>query len=135
MDNPLTPEQLKSELEFSATRSSGAGGQHVNKVSSKIVLRWNIRDSKVASGEQKELLIQKLKSYLTLDGTLILTGQEHRSQLQNKDAVIEKLGVLLERAFKKVKARKASKPSKAATKKRLESKRRHSEKKESRKKF
>lgn len=135
MEKPLTPEQLKPELEFSATRSSGAGGQHVNKVSSKIVLRWNIRDSKVASGEQKEFLIQKLKSYLTLDGTLILTGQEHRSQLQNKDAVIEKLGALLERAFKKVKARKASKPSKAATKKRLESKRRHSEKKESRKKF
>lgn len=135
MEKPLTPEQLKPELEFSATRSSGAGGQHVNKVSSKIVLRWNIRDSKVASEEQKELLTQKLKSYLTIDGTLILTGQEHRSQLQNKDAVIEKLGTLLERAFRKVKARKASKPSKAAIKKRLESKRKHSEKKESRKKF
>jgi ribosome-associated protein len=135
MTKPLTSEQLKPELEFSATRSSGAGGQHVNKVSSKIVLRWNMRDSKIASAEQKELLLQKLKSYLTLDGTFILTGQEHRSQLQNKDSVIEKLDQLLERAFKKVKVRRPGKPSKAAIKKRLEGKRIHSEKKQSRKKF
>ena len=132
MTEKLTAQQLEPELEFSTARSSGPGGQNVNKVNSKVVLRWNIFNSKVALTEQKEILFNKLKSQLTTDGTLIISSQENRSQLQNRDSVIRKLSLLLEAAFKKRKVRKASKPSKAAVKKRLEGKRKHSEKKQSR---
>jgi ribosome-associated protein len=133
--NRLTADQLGSELTFAATRSSGAGGQNVNKVNSKVVLRWNIANSKVLSSEQKDLLLQKLKRAATIDGVLIVTSQEYRSQLQNRDAAIQKLNRLLDLAFKKVKVRKASKPSKATLKKRIENKRKQSEKKQSRKRF
>ena len=135
MAEKLTAQQLEPELAFSTARSSGPGGQNVNKVNSKIVLRWNIVNSKIASLEQKEVLLSKLKGQLTTDGTLIISSQESRSQLQNRDSVFQKLSHLLAEAFKKRKVRRASKPSKAAIKKRLEGKRMHSEKKQSRKKF
>jgi ribosome-associated protein len=131
----LTTNQLEPEIELTASRSSGAGGQNVNKVSTKITLRWNIVQSTIATAEQKEILLKKLASRITTEGDLLLSSQEHRSQLQNKEAVLDKLNELLAKAFFKPKARKASKPNKAAKKKRLESKRKHAEKKEWRKKF
>jgi ribosome-associated protein len=132
---PLTAQQLEPEILLSASRSSGAGGQNVNKVSTKVTLRWNISQSTIATPEQKEILMKKLASRITADGDLMLTSQVHRSQLQNKEAVFIKLDELLEKAFQKPKPRKASKPSKTAKKKRLDSKRKHSEKKEWRKKL
>jgi ribosome-associated protein len=133
--NRLTAQQLGPELVFSASRSSGAGGQNVNKVNTKVTLRWDLAQSVVASAEQKEILLRKLASRLTTEGVLVLTAQESRSQLQNKEAVLIKLDHLLEVAFRPVKIRKPSKPSKAAKKKRVEGKRRHAEKKQWRKKL
>lgn len=133
--NHLTALQLEPEILLSATRSSGAGGQNVNKVSTKVILRWSIVQSNIATPEQKEILLKKLASRITTEGDLILSSQEHRSQLQNKEAVLFKFDELIEKAFHKPKPRKASKPSKTAKKKRLDSKRKHAEKKEWRKKF
>lgn len=132
---PLTVHQLEPEISLSATRSSGAGGQNVNKVSTKVILRWNIVQSTIATPEQKEILLKKLSSRITTEGDLILSSQEHRSQVQNKEAVLAKLDELIKKAFYKPKPRKATKPSKAVKKKRLESKRKHAEKKSWRKKF
>lgn len=123
------------EMEFAATKSSGPGGQNVNKVNTKIALRFNITESVLLSAEEKVLLLKKLKSKLTMDGVLIIDAQEKRSQLQNKAIAIQKFCELLTKAFTKKKKRIATKPSKAAKKKRLESKKQQSEKKANRKKL
>lgn len=126
---------LWSELEFSSSRSSGPGGQNVNKVNSKVLLKWDVRRSAILTAEEKDLILQKLHSRITASGVLVLSMQESRSQLRNKEDVIAKLDFLLKKAFEKRKVRKKSKPSKAHAKKRLESKRRHSEKKAWRRKL
>ena len=127
--NGLDAKQLEAELILTASRSSGAGGQNVNKVNSKVTLRWSVKNSNLISSEQKEHLLAKLNNLLTSEGELIVTSQEHRSQLQNRDAAIQKLNKILTQSFKKRKPRKTSKPTKASIKKRLESKRRQSDKK------
>jgi len=120
---------LASELEFTTSRSSGPGGQNVNKVNSKVTLRWRLRDSTLLSPEEKELLLQKFSSRLTTEGELVISAQEMRSQLQNKEEVLQKLDQLLARAFEKKKKRKATKPSKTSVKNRLDRKKKHSDKK------
>ena len=125
----LTPDLLASEFEFVTSRSSGPGGQNVNKVNTKVTLRWNVKHSSLITPEEKELLLQKLATRLTTDGTLIVTSQEKRSQLQNKEEVLIKLDRLLKQAFAKKKKRKASKPSKSAVQTRLDKKKKHSDKK------
>lgn len=125
----LTPDLLASEFEFATARSSGPGGQNVNKVNTKVTLRWNVRDSTLLLPEEKELLLQKLSSHLTVDGTLLVTAQEKRSQLQNKEATRLKLALLLKQAFAKRKNRKPTKPSKGAVQNRLDKKKKHSDKK------
>lgn len=134
-NHSITPQQILSELEFSTARSGGPGGQNVNKVNSKVILRWNITNSSNITDEQKELLLKKLASYVTSEGDLLITSQESRSQLDNKENVIAKLDALLKKAFTKPKIRKATKPSKAAKAKRVDSKKRHAEKKQWRKKL
>lgn len=123
------------ELIFSSSRSSGPGGQNVNKVNTRVNLKWDVVNSKILTPEQKELLLQKLSSSLTKDGLLLLSAQEKRSQLQNKEAVLSKLDTLLIKIFTVRKARKATKPGKAVKRKRMEDKRHHAEKKERRQKL
>jgi ribosome-associated protein len=131
----ISIEKIIPELEFSTSRSGGPGGQNVNKVNSKVILRWNIRSSPSLSDEQKELLLKKLASYITQECDLMLVSQESRSQLDNKETVIAKLEALIKKAVTKPKPRKATKPSKAAKAKRLENKKHHAEKKQWRKKL
>lgn len=128
----VTAELVSSEIQFSFARSSGAGGQNVNKVSTKAVLKFDIGNSFILTEEEKQVLLQKLSTQLTAAGVLIITSQEKRSQLQNKVVAIEKLDKLLIKAFQKKKKRKATKPSKSAVEKRISGKKKNSEKKSNR---
>jgi ribosome-associated protein len=120
---------FQTEWKISASRSGGGGGQNVNKVNTKIELRFSIPHSKLLSIREKELLISRLNNKLTGKGELIITDETERSQLQNKAQAIEKYFALIEWALRPVKKRVPTKPSRAAKKKRLEKKRHHSEKK------
>jgi ribosome-associated protein len=122
------------ELNFSASRSSGPGGQHVNKVSTKMELRFHVASSELLTDAEKELISEKLASRINGAGELILVSQSERSQLQNKEKVTEKFYTLLTRALTPRKKRKPTRPSKASKEERLEVKRQQSEKKSHRKK-
>jgi ribosome-associated protein len=125
---------LLNELTFKATRSSGAGGQHVNKVSSKIELVFNLLESSVFNEEQKELLQNKLQSRLTKEGVLMLQCDESRSQHKNKELAIKRFLELIEKSLFVPKERIPTKIPRAVIKKRLKSKRNISDKKAHRKK-
>lgn len=125
---------LLNELTFKATRSSGAGGQHVNKVSSKIELVFNLEASSVFSDEQKERIQNKLQNRLTKDGILMLQCDESRSQHKNKDIAINRFLVLIANSLIIPKKRIPTKIPRAVIKKRLKSKRNLSDKKANRKK-
>jgi len=114
--------KLKSELKFRTSRSSGPGGQSVNKLSTKVELLFDVWNSKVLSEEQKETLSEKLKNRINSDGILQLSSEETRSQLKNKEFVIERFFQLLNKALKPEKKRIPVKPSKASKEKRLKSK-------------
>lgn len=124
---------LSGELVFTTSRSSGPGGQNVNKVNTKVTLRLDIPGSQVLTEEEKEILLKKLSSRLTNEGMLILSSQDKRSQLQNKEAVVGKFDSVMTNAFKKRKVRKPTKPSKASVEARITDKKRRSEKKKWRK--
>jgi ribosome-associated protein len=125
---------LYQEFIFSTSRSSGPGGQNVNKVNSKVTLEWNVVQSLLVSEEDKTIILHKLSSHITKEGVLQLTSQEARSQLQNKETVVLKLEQLLTKAFTKKKIRKPTKPSKAAKQKRIHQKKQNGEKKKWRQK-
>ncbi len=130
----VSEDALISELSFKAIRSSGSGGQHVNKVSSKIELSFNLEESLVLSDLQKERLLNKLSSRLTKDNVLILQCDESRSQHKNKELVIKRFLEIIKDGLKVPKKRIPTKISKSAIRKRLKSKRQLSEKKANRKK-
>ena len=130
----LRSEDLFHELTFLTSRSSGPGGQNVNKVNSKVTLKWDVAHSAIVSPEQKETIFKKLTSRITTEGILMITAQDSRSQLDNKEAVLLKLNQLLIKAFTVAKARKPTKPGKAAKQKRIKAKKHHSEKKQWRQK-
>lgn len=123
-----------SEYTLKAVRSGGAGGQHVNKVSSRIELYFDISASSVLTDDQKSTLLTKLRSKLTDEGILRITEDTSRSQHANREAVVKKLHAVLEAALRKPKKRIAVKVSKAAKKKRVDNKKKHADKKNLRKK-
>ncbi len=122
------------ELNFSASRSSGPGGQHVNKVSTKVELRFHVKNSSLLTPEEKELILEKLSNRINQEGELVLVSQRSRTQLKNKEKVVEKFYELLTDALTPRKKRKPTKPSPQAKEKRLEEKREQAEKKDRRKK-
>ena len=125
MDKPV----ILSEIKYKAVRASGAGGQHVNKVSTKVELTFNIMNSNAFAIEEKNRLIEKLEKKITKDGLLIIQSQDSRSQLKNKKDAESKLFKLLSDALIVPKKRKKTLPSKKGKEKRLLSKKIKSEKK------
>jgi ribosome-associated protein len=122
-------EDFSPELEIKASRSSGPGGQNVNKVSTRIELRFDIPNSSLLSEDEKEKLIRHTGKRTSKEGVLIIVAQSSRSQLQNKEEAINKFYEILEKAFKPVRRRIPTAPSYSAVRKRLEDKRKHSERK------
>lgn len=121
----INPEALHTELVFQTARSGGSGGQNVNKVETKVELRFDVRNSQLLTEEQKELLYTKLATRLTNDQVLILYHQTERSQLANKEKVIAKFNELLQKAFVVQKRRRATRPTSASKTERLQTKQRN----------
>ena len=128
----LNERDFSNELHFSASRSRGPGGQNVNKVNTKVELRFHVASSSLLSDEEKALLLEKLVKKINAEGELILVSQTGRSQMKNKEKVIEKFYALLIRALTPRKTRKPTEPSQASKEERLETKRKQAEKKDRR---
>lgn len=135
MSNNILERNFETECEFKTSRSSGKGGQNVNKLETRVELWFNVLQSNLLSTDEKQLILRQLASKLT-NGTIIhLQEQSARTQLENKRKIIKKLHQLLVKSLKKEKPRKISKPTKASKEKRLKTKKIDAEKKASRRKF
>ena len=111
-----------NELEITASRSSGPGGQNVNKVSSRITVRWNIQDTQVLTEEQKKLVMTKLKHEITEHGDILIHQSESRSQFINKEKALKELAKRIQTALKKPKKRLKSTVSKSVKESRMHEK-------------
>ena len=118
---------LESEFTFKTSRSGGSGGQHVNKVSTKVELDFDVISSKILTDEQKDIITTKLSSRITIEGILQVICQTERSQLRNKMAAIAKFHELIDSCFVVLKKRRATKVSKAVKERRLLAKKRNAE--------
>jgi len=127
-------QQLLREIQLKAVRSSGPGGQHVNKTSTKIVLYFPLSTSEALSEQEKDTLMDRLQNRITADGGIRLNSSQYRSQSRNKEAAIDRLMALLEYHLLPKKERKATRPSKKAVAKRLDKKKKQALKKANRKK-
>jgi ribosome-associated protein len=121
----IDPETLHSELLFQTARSGGSGGQNVNKVETKVELRFDVQNSQILTEEQKDVIYQKIHNRLTNDKVMVLYHQTERSQLANKEKVIRKFDALITDAFKPIRRRKATRPTLASKMERLQSKQRN----------
>lgn len=124
---------FSNEFVFSTSRSGGAGGQHVNKVNTKVELRFSIPKSIVLTELEKQILLEKLAHKLTSEFELIIVSQVERTQLGNKKLCIDKFYKTISRALKPIKKRLASKPTRASKEKRIEEKKIQAKKKNLRK--
>ena len=122
------------EIQFRFSRSGGAGGQHVNKVSTRVELLFDMRNSQGLNGAQKRLVMERLQSRISSDGWLTLSSQESRSQWRNREIVIHKFASLLKEALKEPAPRIASKATKSSRERRLKQKKLESVKKHTRRK-
>ena len=123
------------EITFQTSRSSGPGGQNVNKVESRVELRWHLQNSQVLSDAQKQLILEKLANQLTAEGYLLVTAQDDRSQLRNKEIALTRFHQLLQKSLRRPKPRRATRPSAGAVRQRLEGKKRQGEKKANRRRL
>jgi ribosome-associated protein len=121
------------ELKFTFSRSSGPGGQNVNKVNTKAQLRWNLAESSALNEDVKQRLSQQYKRRVTTDGDVLITSQRYRDQSRNASDCLDKLREMVVEAARRPKARKATKPPRRAKEKRLKQKRHRSERKQQRK--
>lgn len=129
-----TDRDFYGEFTFITSRSGGAGGQNVNKVSTKVELKFHVDSSLLLTDEEKQLVLRKLKNQITNEGFLQIVCQEERSQLKNKQLCVKKFYELLKKSLTKPKRRKPTKPTFGSVKKRLKSKKIISEKKAQRNK-
>lgn len=115
------------EIEFDASTGGGPGGQNVNRVATKVTLRFDVARSPSLDDEQRRLLLENLESRLTKDGVLWVTSQEHRSQRHNRKEAREQLLDLLREGLKKPKKRKPTKRTRGSHRRRLQEKKRRAE--------
>ncbi len=125
---------LDNEIKYSFSRSSGAGGQNVNKVNTQVELRFDVKNSDLLSSAEKERISQTLANRINKEGELVLSSSEARTQLKNKEIVTRKFYRLVKNALKRKKKRIPTKPTKSSRVKRLKEKKILSEKKDQRKK-
>lgn len=130
--NPSEPVP-EGELFYQATRSSGPGGQHVNRRATRVEACWNVRESAALSDEEKTRVLEKLANRIGKDGVLRVAAEDERSQHRNRQLARDRLQQLVERALHVPKPRKKTRPSKSAEERRLESKSRRSRVKKLRK--
>lgn len=121
-----------SELDFTYARSSGPGGQNVNKTESKAILRWNLMDSDVVPDDVKSRFVETFGSRITADGDVVIHSDESRDRLANEKACIEKLLDMLRKVWTPPKKRVATKPSRSSQRRRVETKRQRSDVKKGR---
>jgi ribosome-associated protein len=122
----------RSELDVRVSRSSGAGGQHVNKTSSRVEIFWNIPASRALSDDERSRLLDKLSSKLTTEGSIRVVASDMRSQSRNRDLAEERLADLVRRALVIPRKRRPTKPTRASKEARLEEKKRQARKKRDR---
>jgi ribosome-associated protein len=126
-------EQLLTEVQFSASRSSGPGGQNVNKVNTKIELRFSVQESEVLDELQKQLILLKLKNRINNQGELLITSSTERTQWRNKEKTTKKFFELIEKSLTKPRKRKKTQPTMSSRLKRMENKKKLGKKKQLRK--
>ena len=135
MEMSLAGENLvipRSELDVRTSRSSGAGGQHVNKTSSRVEISWNIRQSTALTDEQRERLLARFASRLSDEGSIRVVASDTRSQLRNRETAERRLRELVAKALTVQKKRKPTRRPRAANEARLTEKKKHSDKKKQR---